>query len=66
MTRLWFIAGWLLLAGILVFSGSLYLMVLTGMRWLGAITPIGGVCFVFGWLALAMAAVSGAGRQAAS
>ncbi len=59
-------SGWLLLVGIVVFSGSLYLLVLTGTRWLGAITPIGGVCFILGWLALAMAAVSGSGRPAAS
>ena len=59
-------SGWLLLVGIVVFSGSLYLLVLTGTRWLGAITPIGGVCFILGWLALAMAAVSGSGRPAVS
>ena len=46
--------AWLLLAGILVFSGSLYLLALTGLRWLGAITPLGGICFLaaWGWLAL--------------
>ena len=51
-------AGWvcgLLLAGIVVFSGSLYLLALTGNRVLGAITPIGGVCFMAGWIALAWA-----------
>jgi uncharacterized membrane protein YgdD (TMEM256/DUF423 family) len=41
---------WLLFAGILIFSGSLYAMSLTNARWLGAITPIGGVCFLAGWL----------------
>jgi uncharacterized membrane protein YgdD (TMEM256/DUF423 family) len=46
--RLW-PAAWLLLAGTVVFSGSLYLLVLTGVRWLGAITPIGGVALVAGW-----------------
>ena len=46
-------AGWLLTAGILVFSGSLYLLVLTNTRWLGAITPLGGVALVLGWLVLA-------------
>jgi uncharacterized membrane protein YgdD (TMEM256/DUF423 family) len=51
-------AGWLFLAGIVVFSGSLYLLVLTGARWLGAITPLGGVSFIAGWLALARAALS--------
>ena len=42
-------AWWLLFAGILVFSGSLYLMALTSLRWLGAITPLGGLCFLGGW-----------------
>lgn len=46
------IAAWLFLVGIVVFSGSLYLMTLTGARWLGAITPIGGLSFIAGWLAL--------------
>jgi uncharacterized membrane protein YgdD (TMEM256/DUF423 family) len=40
---------WLFVAGIVIFSGSLYLMALTGMRWLGAITPLGGLCFLAGW-----------------
>lgn len=42
-------AAWLLLAGTVVFSGSLYLLVLTGARWFGAITPIGGVMLIVGW-----------------
>ena len=42
-------AWWLLFAGILIFSGSLYAMGLTGVRWLGAITPLGGLCFLAGW-----------------
>jgi len=46
-------AGWLFLLGIVVFSGSLYLLSLTGMRWLGAITPLGGAAFLLGWLSLA-------------
>lgn len=46
-------AGWLFILGIVVFSGSLYLLVLTGMRWLGAITPLGGVALISGWLTLA-------------
>lgn len=45
-------AGWLLLAGIALFSGSLYAMTLTGTRALGAVTPVGGVCLLAGWLAL--------------
>ena len=48
------VVAWLV--GILLFSGSLYLMTLTGLRWLGAITPIGGVAFIVGWIALAFAA----------
>ncbi|MBI3965622.1 MAG: DUF423 domain-containing protein, partial [Chloroflexi bacterium] len=49
-------AGWLFVAGTLIFSGSLYLLSLTGIRWLGAITPIGGVAFLAGWLCLILAA----------
>jgi uncharacterized membrane protein YgdD (TMEM256/DUF423 family) len=49
------ISGWLLIAGIVIFSGSLYLLSITGMRWLGAITPIGGVAFIAGWMCLASA-----------
>ena len=44
-SRLW-------LAGIALFSGSLYTMALTDLRWLGAVTPLGGVCFIAGWLLL--------------
>lgn len=46
-------AGWLFLAGTIVFSGSLYALSLSGARWWGAITPLGGVLFLAGWLALA-------------
>lgn len=49
-------AGWLFVAGTLVFSGSLYLLALTGARWLGAVTPVGGLAFLAGWLCLAWAA----------
>ncbi len=49
-------AGWLFVAGILLFSVSLYLLSLTGIRWLGAITPLGGVAFIVGWACLAWAA----------
>lgn len=48
-------SGWLLHAGIAIFSGSLYAMALTGTRWLGAITPIGGLCLLGAWLALGIA-----------
>jgi len=47
-------AGWFFTSGILIFSGTLYVLVLTGPRWLGAITPIGGVALLLGWLALAL------------
>ena len=50
------LAGWLFAAGILVFSGSLYLLTLTGMRWLGAVTPMGGVTLMVGWAVLAFGA----------
>jgi uncharacterized membrane protein YgdD (TMEM256/DUF423 family) len=50
-------AGWAFLAGILLFSGSLYAMALTGVRGLGAITPLGGVAFLVGWASLAIAAL---------
>ena len=42
-------AGWLWLAGIVLFSGSLYALSLTGIRSLGAVTPLGGLCFLLGW-----------------
>jgi uncharacterized membrane protein YgdD (TMEM256/DUF423 family) len=46
---------WLLFAGVFMFSGSLYVMALTNLRWLGAITPIGGLCFLVGWAWLIIA-----------
>jgi uncharacterized membrane protein YgdD (TMEM256/DUF423 family) len=49
-------AGWLFVAGTLLFSGSLYVLALSGVRWLGAITPLGGLAFLAGWLCLAWAA----------
>lgn len=52
-------AGWAFAVGIVVFSGSLYLLTLTGVRWLGAVTPLGGVAFLAGWAALAWAAWRG-------
>jgi len=52
------VAGWSLLLGSLIFSGSLYILCVTGLRWLGAITPIGGVAILAGWIALALAAGS--------
>ena len=50
-------AGWLFTAGIVFFSGSLYVLVLTGTTSLGAITPIGGLMFLAGWACLALAAI---------
>ena len=49
------LAGWLFVAGTLVFSGSLYALAVTGQRWLGAVTPFGGAAFIAGWLVLAWA-----------
>ncbi len=46
------LSGWLFIGGIVVFSGSLYVLVLTGIKWLGAITPIGGLAFLAGWICL--------------
>lgn len=50
-------SGWLFTTGILIFSGSLYLLTLTGARWLGAVTPVGGVSLILGWVFLALAAI---------
>ncbi len=52
------IAGWCFTVGILVFSGSLYTLAFTGMKWLGMITPLGGLAMIAGWIALAIAAGS--------
>ena len=49
-------AGWLFVAGTVLFSGSLYLLALSDVRWLGAITPLGGAAFLAGWVCLALAA----------
>jgi uncharacterized membrane protein YgdD (TMEM256/DUF423 family) len=50
------LSGWAFAVGVLLFSGSLYTMALTGARWLGAVTPLGGLLLLVGWLALAVAA----------
>jgi uncharacterized membrane protein YgdD (TMEM256/DUF423 family) len=52
------VAGWLFVAGIVLFSGSLYAMALTGVRGLGAVTPFGGVAYLAGWAALVWAAAT--------
>lgn len=53
--RLSMISGWLMFSGIILFSGSLYTLTLTGFKWLGMITPLGGLCFLIAWLMLAYA-----------
>jgi uncharacterized membrane protein YgdD (TMEM256/DUF423 family) len=50
------VAGWCFIGGTVVFSGSLYALGLSGVRWLGAITPLGGLAFLAGWLCLAWGA----------
>ena len=57
MATLW--AGWLFVAGIIVFSGTLYALGLGAPRWLGAVTPIGGLSLLAGWLLLAWASFRG-------
>jgi uncharacterized membrane protein YgdD (TMEM256/DUF423 family) len=52
-------SGWLMVAGILIFSGSLYILSVSGIRWLGAVTPIGGICFIASWVLIALAVWNG-------
>lgn len=54
-------SGYLFMAGILIFSGSLYLLVLTDTPWLGAVTPLGGLAFIAGWILLGWGAFSAGG-----
>jgi len=49
------VAGYAFIAGMFIFSGSLYALTLTGIKWLGVITPLGGIAFIIGWLCLALA-----------
>jgi uncharacterized membrane protein YgdD (TMEM256/DUF423 family) len=51
------LVGWFFIAGIILFSGSLYLLALTGWKWLGPITPLGGLCFIIGWAMLLYIAI---------
>ena len=51
------LAAWAFTVGVAVFSGSLYLLVVSGQRWLGAVTPLGGLAMIIGWLLLALAAI---------
>lgn len=55
-SRLLLGSGVSFIVGLLLFSGSLYLLSITGMRWLGAVTPLGGLCFLLGWALLALSA----------
>lgn len=52
-------SGWLFVLGIVVFSGSLYILVLTGQRWLGAVTPLGGLALILGWVLLGLTVLRG-------
>ena len=58
-------AGWLLFVGIVLFSGSLYALALSGERWLGMITPFGGTVFILGWLLLAIGVTRRPGSSSA-
>ena len=51
------LAGWLFVGGTVLFSGSLYVLAVSGITWLGAVTPLGGVAFLVGWLVLAWTAI---------
>jgi len=53
------LAAWLFVAGIVVFSGSLYVLALSGLAWMGAVTPLGGLALIAGWVSLATAAWRG-------
>ena len=55
-------AGWCFVLGILLFSGSLYLLAITGITWWGAVTPLGGVAFLVGWGCLGVAAIGAGGE----
>jgi uncharacterized membrane protein YgdD (TMEM256/DUF423 family) len=61
-TALWVCRSWLL--GVIIFSGSLYGLALSGITWLGAITPIGGTLLIVGWALLSSLALGGAGASA--
>jgi uncharacterized membrane protein YgdD (TMEM256/DUF423 family) len=50
-------AGWLILAGIVLFSGTLYVLSISGIRWFGAVTPLGGICFLTGWILVTISAI---------
>lgn len=50
-------AGWLILTGIVLFGGSLYVLSISGIRWFGAITPLGRLCFLAGWILVTISAI---------
>lgn len=56
-SRLFVVAGYAFISGVVIFSGSLYALSLSGVKWLGAITPLGGVALIIGWACLAVAAL---------
>ncbi len=56
------LSGWMMVVGMVMFSGSLYLLAITGTRWLGAITPIGGLAFIIAWAAMAVGVYQAVGR----
>jgi len=56
-------SGRFMSAGIVLFSGSLYLLAASGLRWLGIVTPFGGVCFILGWFLLLLASRRAAGQN---
>ncbi|MGE5139825.1 MAG: DUF423 domain-containing protein [Rudaea sp.] len=53
------VSGWLFVAGIILFSGSLYLLATARLRWLGVVTPLGGAAFILGWICLALSVLQG-------
>ena len=53
-------SGWLMLVGIILFSGSLYLLSVSGLRWLGMITPVGGISFIIAWILFVVSIVKSA------
>ncbi|PRO72499.1 DUF423 domain-containing protein [Alteromonas alba] len=57
-------AALLFIIGSVLFSGSIYLLVLTGQKWLGPVTPLGGLCLMLGWVALAISVMKGADNSA--
>ena len=62
-SKLLYYAGWCMFGGIIVFSGSLYLLSISGTRWLGAITPLGGMSFLIAWALLAIFSLKSIPKQ---